>query len=252
MTVCNITRLTHHFLFRSKKNSKTSVLIFLALLITLSTLDAFQYLHPSRQRRPTTSVQWQRRSHNNQQPFFAANDNSEHSKDSDDMTTKATSNSLGQSNDDCSSSPPRRRQLIQQAIMASSAVGTVLFLPFSTSVGVPSTVAQAKSSLQPDFVVPNPPLNRDLYWPTGKVAFSLLPLAGTNTCGKTVEECIIPDTLWTYDQIQGVVNVNVQIRQTVIKLSPESGGGLWVHNSVAPTPELIQMMDRLIEQHGPI
>ena len=45
------------------------------------------------------------------------------------------------------------------------------------------------------------------------------------------------------------VNVMVPIRQTVIKLKE---GGLWVHNPVAPTPQLTRMMRRLEEAHGPV
>jgi hypothetical protein len=41
----------------------------------------------------------------------------------------------------------------------------------------------------------------DLSWPLGKVAFSLLPLAGTFTRRATVEECIVKDTIWTHDQV---------------------------------------------------
>ena len=67
-------------------------------------------------------------------------------------------------------------------------------------------------------VIETPTFSKDVYWPVGKVAFSLLPLAGTSTRRATVEECIIPNTMWTHDQIQGVVNVNVPVRQTVIKV----------------------------------
>ncbi|MHA7927727.1 MAG: DUF4336 domain-containing protein, partial [Marinobacter sp.] len=59
----------------------------------------------------------------------------------------------------------------------------------------------------------------------------------------------VPHKIWTHDQIQGVVNVNVPVRQTVIRLGT---GGLWVHNPVAPTPQLLQMMKRLEEQYGPV
>jgi hypothetical protein len=97
-----------------------------------------------------------------------------------------------------------------------------------------------------------PQFTNEMSWPLGKVAFSLLPLAGTSTRRATVEDCLVPDQIWTHDQIQGVVNVNVPVRQTVIRLSPEAGGGLWVHNPVAPTPQLLKMMDRLEQQYGPV
>jgi len=110
--------------------------------------------------------------------------------------------------------------------------------------------ATATAAVQP--VVPTPSFPKDLSWPLGKVAFSLLPLAGTATRRATVQEEVIPGKIWTHDQVQGVVNVNVPVRQTVVKLSPESGGGLWVYNPVAPTPQLLQMMKELESEHGPV
>jgi len=93
-----------------------------------------------------------------------------------------------------------------------------------------------------NFVVPTPADSASMYWPLGKVAFSLLPLAGTSTRRATLETNIIENTIWTHDQIQGIVNVNVPVRQTVIRLK---GDGLWVHNPVAPTPQLLRMMKNL-------
>jgi hypothetical protein len=61
---------------------------------------------------------------------------------------------------------------------------------------------------------------RETYWPLGKVAFSLLPLSGTYTRRATVMEEVVPGTVWTMDQIQGVVNVNVPVRMVVIKVRP--------------------------------
>jgi len=62
----------------------------------------------------------------------------------------------------------------------------------------------------------------------------------------------VDGTIWTHDQIQGVVNVNVPVRQTVVKLSKKAGGGLLVHNPVAPTPQLLKMMADLEKKHGPV
>jgi len=126
----------------------------------------------------------------------------------------------------------RRRSLIQRGIAIGASLGAT-----------PAAIAKQ------DFLVPNPPSSPQFFWPLGKVAFSLLPLAGTSTRRATVEEEIVKDTIWTHDQIQGVVNVNVPVRQTVIRLK---SGGLFVHNPVAPTPQLLQMMDRLVQQYGPV
>jgi len=100
--------------------------------------------------------------------------------------------------------------------------------------------------------IASPAMSADVTWPLGKVAFSLLPLAGTSSRRATVEEEVVKGTIWTHDQIQGVVNVNVPVRQTVVKLSEAAGGGLLVHNPVAPTPQLMAMMDALVQKHGPV
>jgi hypothetical protein len=131
-------------------------------------------------------------------------------------------------------STSRRGMLSNMVMVASTAM-------------LPSCPALAESSTAP--IVPSPAFTSDLSWPLGKVAFSLLPLAGTSSRRATVEECIVPDTIWTHDQIQGVVNVNVPVRQTVIRLKD---GGLWVHNPVAPTPQLLAMMKSLETKHGPV
>ena len=58
---------------------------------------------------------------------------------------------------------------------------------------------------------------------------------------------MVPNTIWTLDQIQGIVNVNVPVRCTVIKLKD---GGLFVHNPVAPTKECIEMIQNIESRHG--
>ena len=116
----------------------------------------------------------------------------------------------------------------------------------ASNLMIPSSPVFASS---PSFAVPNPADSSALSWPLGKVAFSLLPLAGTSTRRATVETTIIKDTMWTHDQVQGVVNVNVPVRQTVIRLKD---GGLWVHNPVAPTPQVMSMMKELEKKYGPV
>eukprot|EP00522_Entomoneis_paludosa_P011466 CAMPEP_0172451494 /NCGR_PEP_ID=MMETSP1065-20121228/9524_1 /TAXON_ID=265537 /ORGANISM="Amphiprora paludosa, Strain CCMP125" /LENGTH=486 /DNA_ID=CAMNT_0013203457 /DNA_START=38 /DNA_END=1498 /DNA_ORIENTATION=+ len=140
----------------------------------------------------------------------------------------------------------RRTWLTQSTLSAAALAATTVW------GAVPLPKALASGGEATSFLIPNPPSTRDLYWPTGKVAFSLLPLAGTNTRRKTLQQEVVPNQIWSHDQIQGIVNVNVPVRQTVVKLSPEAGGGLWVHNPVAPTPELIQMMQTLEQEHGPV
>ncbi len=84
----------------------------------------------------------------------------------------------------------------------------------------------------------------------GKLAFSGLPLSPEAVDRrKTILKEVVKDTIWTLDQVQGIINVNVPVRCTVVKLS---GGGLFVNNPIAPTPEAIEMMRELEAAHGPV
>jgi hypothetical protein len=62
-------------------------------------------------------------------------------------------------------------------------------------------------------------------------------------------ETIVPNTIWTFDQKFGILNVQVPSRMTVIKLT---GGGLFVYDPIAATPELLDYMKELEEEHGPV
>ena len=119
----------------------------------------------------------------------------------------------------------------------------------TTSITAVSLQQPFPALAMPTSIVPTPAFTSDLSWPLGKVAFSLLPLAGTYSRRATVEETIVKDLIWTHDQIQGVVNVNVPVRQTVIRLQ---SGGLWIHNPVAPTPQLLDMVHKLEQTYGPV
>ncbi|CAB9515939.1 expressed unknown protein [Seminavis robusta] len=119
---------------------------------------------------------------------------------------------------------------------------------FIAGKSIVSSSAVAVAAASPSFLVPTPAFSSDQYWPLGKIAFSLLPLAG-GTRRATVEQCIVPNTMWTFDQIQGIVNVNVPVRSTVIALQQ---GGLWIHNPVAPTQEFLTRIQELQQQYGPV
>jgi hypothetical protein len=60
---------------------------------------------------------------------------------------------------------------------------------------------------------------------------------------------VVPDTIWTFDQYQGIFYVVVPIRMTVVKLRPS---GLLVYSPIAPTAECIQLMRSLEAKHGPV
>lgn len=84
----------------------------------------------------------------------------------------------------------------------------------------------------------------------GKIAFSLLPLTPESAGRrKTLLKEIVKDQIWTLDQLQGIINVNVPVRSVVVKLKE---GGLFINNPVAPTKECIEMIRDLESKHGPI
>ncbi|KYC40836.1 hypothetical protein WA1_24755 [Scytonema hofmannii PCC 7110] len=77
------------------------------------------------------------------------------------------------------------------------------------------------------------------FWP----ALPLYPFGERRTIRKEV----IKDTIWTFDQLQGIFYVVVPIRMTVVKLEE---GGLLVYAPVAPTPECIRLVNELVAEHG--
>lgn len=170
--------------------------------------------------------------------LFAAHENE---KDDDDV------NPFNDNNNNGNNIEATRRIALQQLLAASTSLA---FAP-GAATAAPVAVAVA--------VIPTPAQVRATTWPLGKVAFSLLPLAGSYTRRATVMETPPADDkgrevggIWTFDQVQGVVNVNVPVRMVVIKLSAAAGGGLWIHNPLAPTPQLISYIRNLQSVHGPV
>lgn len=66
---------------------------------------------------------------------------------------------------------------------------------------------------------------------------------------QTIRTEVIKDTIWTFDQLQGIFYVVVPVRMTVVKLSQ---GGLLVYAPVAPTPECIRLVEELVREHGDV
>ncbi|GAB4534121.1 MAG: DUF4336 domain-containing protein [Pleurocapsa sp.] len=66
---------------------------------------------------------------------------------------------------------------------------------------------------------------------------------------RTICQEIVKDTIWTFDQLQGIFYVVVPIRMTVVKLST---GGLLVYAPVAPTAECLDLVNELVAKHGDI
>jgi Domain of unknown function (DUF4336) len=66
---------------------------------------------------------------------------------------------------------------------------------------------------------------------------------------RTLCKEVIKDTIWTFDQLHGILYTIVPIRMTVVKLSV---GGLFVYAPVAPTGECIRMIKELVAIHGDV
>ncbi|MEZ2229914.1 MAG: DUF4336 domain-containing protein [Microcoleus sp.] len=86
--------------------------------------------------------------------------------------------------------------------------------------------------------------SKDFSWPF----WPLVPIYPYSR-RRTIRKEIVKDTIWTFDQLQGIFYVVVPIRMTVIKLEPE---GLLVYAPVAPTPECIRLLNELVAEHGEV
>lgn len=86
---------------------------------------------------------------------------------------------------------------------------------------------------------------------TGDFSWPFWPALPLYPYGKrrTLRTEVVKDTVWTFDQLQGILYVVVPIRMTVVKLNE---GGLLVYAPVAPTPECIRLVKELVVQHGDV
>jgi len=66
---------------------------------------------------------------------------------------------------------------------------------------------------------------------------------------RTIRQEVLPDRIWTFDQLQGIFYVVVPIRMTVIKLEQ---GGLLVYAPVAPTQQCLDLVRELEVRHGAV
>ncbi|MBD2446336.1 DUF4336 domain-containing protein [Nostoc sp. FACHB-152] len=85
---------------------------------------------------------------------------------------------------------------------------------------------------------------KDWSWPFWPV----VPLYPYNR-RRTLCQEIVKDTIWTFDQMHGILYTIVPIRMTIIKLT---GGGLLVYAPVAPTTECVRMVKELVAKHGEV
>ena len=65
----------------------------------------------------------------------------------------------------------------------------------------------------------------------------------------TVRRELVPDRIWSFEQVQGVIYVHVPVRMTVVKLD---AGGLFVYAPVAPTAECLRLLAEIEAVHGPV
>ncbi|KYC36540.1 hypothetical protein WA1_43400 [Scytonema hofmannii PCC 7110] len=89
--------------------------------------------------------------------------------------------------------------------------------------------------------LPNP---KDWSWPFWPIV-PLYPYGKRRTLCREVVE----GTIWTLEQVQGILYTVVPIRMTVVKLS---AGGLLIYAPVAPTPECIRLVKELEAKHGDV
>jgi hypothetical protein len=86
--------------------------------------------------------------------------------------------------------------------------------------------------------------SRDWSWPL----WALVPLYPYGQ-RRTICTEVLPNTIWTFEQSQGILYVVVPIRMTVVKLQ---AGGLLVYAPVAPTLECVRLIQELIAIHGEV
>ncbi|HIK11808.1 MAG TPA: DUF4336 domain-containing protein [Oscillatoriaceae cyanobacterium M33_DOE_052] len=66
---------------------------------------------------------------------------------------------------------------------------------------------------------------------------------------RTLRREVVPGTVWTFEQLQGILYTIVPIRMTVVKLA---SGGLLVYAPIAPTQECIRLVKELEAAHGAV
>lgn len=83
--------------------------------------------------------------------------------------------------------------------------------------------------------------------PTDYGLWGILPV-GTYKTKTTIRETIVPNQIWTFDQKFGILNVQVPLRMTILKRND----GLFMYNPIAATAECLQLVQQIVQQHGPI
>ncbi len=84
----------------------------------------------------------------------------------------------------------------------------------------------------------------DQYWPFW-FTLPIYPFSHR----RTIRRELVPDRIWSFEQLQGILYVVTPIRMTIIRLD---AGGLLVYSPVAPTVECLRLVRELTAQHGDI
>ncbi len=82
--------------------------------------------------------------------------------------------------------------------------------------------------------------NNWFWWPL----FPLYPYGSRNT----IFSVLVPDFVWSFEQLQGLYYVAVPIRMTVVKVPK----GLMIVNPLPPTKDLLDQLRILEQEYGPV
>jgi hypothetical protein len=66
---------------------------------------------------------------------------------------------------------------------------------------------------------------------------------------RTICREVVADTVWSFEQLHGILYTVTPIRMTVVRLE---AGGLLVYAPVAPTPECLRWVKTLVAKHGDV
>lgn len=86
--------------------------------------------------------------------------------------------------------------------------------------------------------------DRDGFWPY----WFLVPIYPYRK-RRTLRREVVANTIWTFDQMQGILYTVVPVRMTIVRLE---SGGLLVYSPIAPTRECIRLIRELEAEHGAV
>ncbi|WP_088894074.1 DUF4336 domain-containing protein [Leptolyngbya ohadii] len=66
---------------------------------------------------------------------------------------------------------------------------------------------------------------------------------------RTLRREVVANTIWTFEQLQGILYTVVPVRMTIVRLE---SGGLLVYSPIAPTRECIRLVRELEAEHGAV